>query len=271
MNIPSPNLVQMAHDADRDSLDGQIHVWIAGESESDPEVLDACLAVLSADERRRHRRFLVEGARRQYLVGRWLVRTVLSRYAEVAPRDWVFSSVAHGRPEVASDHRATRLRFNLSHTTGLVACVVCLDFDCGVDVELLERDVSIRKLAERYFSAEEAAALEKTAGADLRRRFFTFWTLKEAYLKARGLGISVPLRHASFQVEGHRVSVRLEPELEDRAADWQFALFRPTEEHLLSVAVRRGPERRLPLVARRIRPPGGEADPAELGSIAAGD
>ena len=237
-------------------------------TELSDSVADACLAVLSPSELERHAGFRAAAAQQQFLVGRWLARTVLSRYAPVAPGDWEFDSGPHGRPEIGGRETASRLRFNLSHTRDLAVCVVCLEADCGVDVESPGRELAIGKLARRYLAASEIAALERAEGEERRQLFYAFWTLKEAYLKARGIGISVPLRHASFALGGETVTVVLEPELDDRAEEWQLALFRPSAAHVLSVAVRRGDGDDLPIVARRMAMPGGRGEDLDLVPVA---
>ena len=130
------------------------------------------------------------------------------------------------------------LEFNLAHTRGLVACAVALGRDVGVDVEWLGRRGRTLEIAERYFSPSEVRDLRATPGPDRKERFFRYWTLKEAYVKARGEGLRLPLRRFSFHLDGPAVRVSFESDSDDPRA-WQFLIECPTPSHLLAVAVRR--------------------------------
>src|SRR4029453_1384894 len=99
--------------------------------------------LITPDENERMVRFVFERDRRQFLITRALVRTMLSRYAEVAPRDWRFVTNQFGRPEVLDrPAHVPDLRFNLSHTDGLIACAVTVGREVGVDVENITRQVT---------------------------------------------------------------------------------------------------------------------------------
>jgi 4'-phosphopantetheinyl transferase len=173
------------------------------------------------------------------------VRATLSRYADVEPGDWRFERGEHGRPELAAGQTGLPLRFNLSHADGLIACAVSLERDVGVDVENIERARKAMRIAERYFSPGEVEALRALCGDDARRRFLEYWTLRECYVKARGLGIAVALRGIAFRIEGGSISMQLAPDREDDPAGWQFELHHPTSRHVLAVAARRDGAARL--------------------------
>jgi 4'-phosphopantetheinyl transferase len=153
------------------------------------------LAILSPGERLRLARLLSKPKQELFLLAHGLLRTELSQCADVDPAAWQFSSGAHGRPEIAAPESS--LRFNLSHTEGLAACAVTDGRDVGIDVEDITREHS-RGLAERVFSPREQKSLRDLQAGEQARGFFELWTLKEAYLKARGLGLTVPLRGFSF-------------------------------------------------------------------------
>jgi 4'-phosphopantetheinyl transferase len=136
-----------------------------------------------------------------------------------------------------------RLAFNVSHSDGLIACLVGLDREIGIDVENRGRARRALEIAERFFSATEAAALRRVAENERHTRFLEYWTLKEAYLKARGTGLRLPLESFSLHVEeGAPIRISFDPRLDDDPASWQFALFHPTPRHLLAVALRRRAE-----------------------------
>jgi 4'-phosphopantetheinyl transferase len=202
--------------------------------------LDGYRSLLSADELRRVDRFVQPDDATRFVVGRALARTMLSQYADVPPRDWPFVIDERGRPGLARRPAGgPDLRFNLTHTPGLVACAVAIGRDVGVDVEHVGRRVT-HDVAERFFSAREVADLHALPDDQQHVVFFDYWTLKEAYIKARGLGLALPLRHFTFlRTSGLAPSITFAPELHDEAASWQFAQFWPTTEHRMAVAVRR--------------------------------
>lgn len=221
---------------------GEVHVWTTPPPAIEERaLLQAYEAMESDDERERRLRLRFAADRHERLVAVALVRTTLARYADVAPRDWRFERNEHGRPDPVAGQCDPPLRFNLSHARGLVACAVTVDRAVGIDVERIDRRSGTVSIADRYFAPEEARALRACPRERRRERFFEYWTLKESYIKARGLGLRIPLRRFAFRLDGDRpIRVAFERDFDDRAVDWQFALFRPTSGHIMAVAVRRG-------------------------------
>ena len=261
-------------------LEVEAHLWLTRvASDKDPSLLSAWRDLLSEEERERQGTFLLEEARCQYLAAWALARTSLSRYADIEPQDWRFQRGKYGRPEIVSPsgaaadgspgaliaaHGSPPLRFNLSHSGGLVACLVTLGVDVGVDVESTQRDLDMVRLAARFFSPEEAGVVRSLAGPEQRERFFAYWTLKEAYLKACGRGLSIPLRQVSFRLApDDTIGVHFDATLEEHDDDWQFEVLRPSRNHLLAAAIRRsqalGNRHHLSIVAREAVPLVGEA------------
>ncbi|MCQ0989450.1 4'-phosphopantetheinyl transferase family protein [Jiella marina] len=218
----------------------EITVWLSelpaiGEAE-----LSAYRTILNAEERQRYDRYKVEGARTEYLAGRALVRTVLSRHADIAPGDWRFQPNRYGRPAVAPEQAdaAPGLVFNLSHTRGLVALAVGRHCDLGVDVEWIARSSDLRGLTDRYFAPDEAAHA-RAAGSDdeLTERFFAFWTLKEAYIKARGMGLALPLDGFSYSIDAEPIAIGFTDACPDDPGRWRFLRREVGAEHRLAIAV----------------------------------
>jgi 4'-phosphopantetheinyl transferase len=206
---------------------------------ADPALL---LAWLSDGERERHARFRFEEDREAYLVAHALTRRALGHVAGVAPNELSFSIGEHGRPEIAGPSRALALRFNLSHTRGLVACGVACGHDIGVDVERIDREVALLGVARHVFSERENAGLLSLSGSAQRLRFFELWTLKEAYVKAIGKGLAAPLKSISFLPEAHDpVAVHFAEQALDDPSAWCFRRHEPGPGHRLAVALRAGP------------------------------
>lgn len=201
---------------------------------------DRYLPLLTPDEHERMARLIFDRDRQRFLLTRALVRTMLSRYAPVAPADWRFIANVHGRPEIA-DRRADvpDLRFNISHTDGLVACAVTIGREVGVDVEHIGRRL-IHDIAARFFAPREVADLRALPEDEQARVFFDYWTLKEAYIKARGFGLALPLADFAFHLSPDRTpAISFEPALPDDPTSWQFTQDWPTPTHRLGLAVRR--------------------------------
>jgi 4'-phosphopantetheinyl transferase len=236
-----------------------VHLWYTLTDEIPPALaLDEYSGLLSPEERARHARFLNERAQHEYLITRALCRTVLSRYADVPPVDWRFKVNQWGRPEIASP-AGGHLRFNLSNTRGLVACAVALEGEIGLDAEAVDRGGDLLEIAERFMAAPEAAAIRALLPSDQPFRFFTYWTLKEAYIKARGMGLSIPLDKFWFQLDADSPArLALAPDMDDTAAGWTFAQLQPTGRHLLAIARRNpaGAPAGFDLDVQRIVPPG---------------
>jgi 4'-phosphopantetheinyl transferase len=200
------------------------------------------LASLSEDELDRHARFRFEHDRDAYLVAHALTRRLLGELAGVDAKALRFITTEHGRPELAAPSCALSLRFNLSHTRGLVACGVTRDTDIGVDTEHVDRNVQLLGVARHVFSEREIAGLESLSEAAQRSRFFDLWTLKEAYVKAIGKGLAAPLRAITFAPEQpDPVPVHFDSEAADDAGAWCFRRHTPSPSHRLAVALRAGP------------------------------
>jgi 4'-phosphopantetheinyl transferase len=203
------------------------------------------MAFLTADETERHARFLVPHASRTFLAARILVRSLLSSYAPLAPPAWRFDTNQWGRPHIANPEAPTGLVFNLSHKPTLAVCLIGCNRDLGVDVEDTTTNRShLLEIAERFFSPFEAAALRELPATRQVQRFFELWTLKEAYIKARGMGLSLGLSGFSFTPEEGpapvRATIRFNHDFDDQEPNsWDFRLFRPDESHLISTAIRR--------------------------------
>ena len=222
--------------------DRNIDLWLTFYHDiTDVGLLSDLRTLLSDAERHQEQRFYFADDRLRYLVTRAMVRTVLSRYAAVAPADWLFSASDHGRPVIVNHHQeALDLSFNLSHTRGLIALGVTRNRALGIDVENLQaRQVSM-DVADRYFSPSEVAELASVPSELRQDRFFEYWTFKESYIKARGLGLSIPLDQFSFHYpHASGVQIAIDPELDDDSTRWSFWQYRPASKYLLAICAER--------------------------------
>jgi 4'-phosphopantetheinyl transferase len=186
------------------------------------EAEQACAPLLTEDERTRWQAFRFDRHAREYLATHALARIALSHHHPLAPQDWRFPLNSHGKPSIEPH---CGLRFNLSNSPGLVVCLVARNTDVGVDVEPCERAGKIAELAPEVFSQPELAQLEALHGPDKLDRALRLWTLKESYIKARGMGLSLPLKKFSFLFGGAEgIHLELDPALSDQPERWRFCL-----------------------------------------------
>jgi 4'-phosphopantetheinyl transferase len=197
--------------------------------------------LLAPDELRRLERLRFGRGRRMFIATRALVRTVLSSYADVAPKDWRFESDDHGKPHVVEPATGSSISFNLTNTRGLVVCAVSTAHSLvGVDAERLDRKVETVRLADRFFSPAEARDLRQHQPYEQQERFFQYWTLKESYIKARGLGLALPLDKFSFRLDERSIRIDIDEELGDDETCWRFTLLELAPTYLIAVGVNTG-------------------------------
>jgi 4'-phosphopantetheinyl transferase len=215
-----------------------IDVWLVFYHEIVAPRLFANLRELLTDaELRREVRFHFDDDRKRYLVTRAMARIILSRYAAIAPIDWEFSENQYGRPEIVNrDRGAAGLSFNISHVRGLIALGIARNRKLGIDVENIAARHPPASIACQFFSPSEAAELAALPRERQCDRFFEYWTFKESYVKARGMGLSLPLDRFSFFFPNERtVRIRFESGLSDDGCRWSFRQYRPTREHVLAL------------------------------------
>jgi 4'-phosphopantetheinyl transferase len=200
----------------------------------DADALARAVAWMTPEELARFDRFRHDQDRRMFALGRSMARTLVGRELGTAPDDWRWREGPHGRPEIAWP--GTDLHFNVSHSAGLVVCALGRGRELGVDLENLNRHPPDSALVARYCSRSEAADVA-AQGDRWRERFLVYWTLKEAYLKARGLGISVQLADISFALDGEgEAAIAFHNSLAGTDDRWRFHLQRHAPHHLIAVA-----------------------------------
>lgn len=155
--------------------------------------------LLSAEEVQRLRSFRSASAAKEFLVGRALLRTALSKRLQCDPQALQFTKNADGKPSLL--HPVSTWQFNLSHSHDWVALALCDSGAVGIDIESSSRRNNLPAIAQRFFSAEENAQLARCAGAAWLDYFFAVWTLKEAHAKALGCGLLKILAYMSIAVD----------------------------------------------------------------------
>jgi len=182
-----------------------VHAWWRS-LRAQATAVQACYELLSREERERASRYRVEGPRDDFVLTRGTLRSLLAGYLQRTPQELTFQPTEYGKPFIAGP---CDLRFNVSHTDGLALLAFVRQREIGVDVERIRPEPDAQKLAERFFSVYERRALENLDGDDLQTAFFRCWSRKEAYIKARGEGLSLALDQFDVSIEANESRVLL--------------------------------------------------------------
>lgn len=220
----------------------EIKVWyVRPEDFKDPALLEVFFSWISDAERDVLNKFRLEKHRHTYLVAHALLRGALSHTTGHPPTLWQFSTNAYNKPFIAQPHLSQALQFNLSHTDGLaVVCVTRMGV-IGIDVERINQNVATSELAPEILSPEEYLDYVHQPEAEKQNRLLRYWTLKEAYIKATGLGLSAGLKTYAFDLDvGPQPKIRFLNEkrpdmLSDCPSNWKFWQTCLQSGHILAV------------------------------------
>jgi 4'-phosphopantetheinyl transferase len=219
----------------------EVHLWVSYDEQiRDVPLLNRYHSLMNQSERMQQKRFYFAKHRHQYLITRALMRSVLSLYVdEIDPKSWKFTKNEYGKPYIKNAPMKLPLHFNLSHTEKAAVLAVTVNREVGVDVEYLCRKGKTVELAESYFSPAEVQQLLILPKAKQKERFFELWTLKEAYIKACGMGLSIPLSHFSYHFSRKGdISISFAIERNDQPERWRFWHLCLNDTHKVSVALK---------------------------------
>jgi 4'-phosphopantetheinyl transferase len=234
-----------------------VHLWITCLQRVDEKVCARYEELLSSDELQCLCRFRFDRDKKRFLVTRALARSVLSKYADVRPENWLFKKNSFGRPHIGNDgFKSNDLPFNISHSNELIVMVVGRARSIGVDVEQLNAGIAAHELRE-HLSDQEIRELHEVEKGDRSQRLIELWTLKEAYVKALGRGLSTPLNVVSFKLN---TAASLLFSNGDRRAGknhWVFWQFRLCDSHIVAVCCNGIAPFKPKLIVRNYLPLGG--------------
>lgn len=224
------------------SLNKQIHVWYSYNNKiTDNSLLSIYENILNQEEMIQYQKFVFDKDRKQYLVTRAMLRYILSLYVkEVLPEEWVFRKSKYGKPFIVNSGIDPPIFFNISHTSGLICIVISKEEVIGIDAENIFREIDYLEIAKSFFSPIEFQNLAAYQ-FNKNRRFYDIWTLKEAYIKARGLGLSIPLNHFYYTfTDEDRININFKTTIKDNHEFWQFWQFKPdyNGDHIASIALK---------------------------------
>jgi len=178
-------------------IENQVDVWsvhLGGKEMEDEQ----CKPLLSPDEVQRADRFYFEKHRRRFTCAHAALRQILSGYTSLLPQELTFSYGPQGKPDLGGKLQNCAVKFNLSHSEDMALLAVSRNQNVGIDIESVNSEFATGEIVERFFSTGEIHRLKALPTPKRADAFFSCWTRKEAYIKALGTGLSVPLD--SFEV-----------------------------------------------------------------------
>jgi 4'-phosphopantetheinyl transferase len=214
--------------------DNAVDVWLI--SLTQREAVDGSFAdLLSSAERERAARFKFDKHRRPYVVAHAGLRLILSQYLKTEPADLQFFTGVNGKPSLAPEFAGSGLQFNLSHSHEMALLGVTRRHEIGVDIEWIKEDYGFDEVAERFFTAKEVSELRALPNSLQRQAFFKSWTSKEAFLKAKGTGLSGNLDEVEIALaENQRVRI------DARVPGWTLMELNPGGTYEAAVVVEGG-------------------------------
>ena len=215
-----------------------VHLWYAFPGSIPEESVAEQVHILSPEERRQWDAFHLDADRHHFLVAHLLLRHALCRYVNCLPQHLRFARGAFGKPSLAGPQSCLPLEFNLTHANGLVACVVARH-PVGIDAEWLGRKIDLG-IASSVLATQELNELFRWPSNQRHSRLLEYWTLKEAFVKATGRGLSQPLDRFWFRLERTGVpTIGFAAGESSQEEMWQFVQHNELSlEHLLAVAVK---------------------------------
>ncbi|HLX41312.1 MAG TPA: 4'-phosphopantetheinyl transferase superfamily protein [Ktedonobacteraceae bacterium] len=227
-NIPPENITLQ---------DNEVHVWRASLNTPLADI-EALKRLLSDEEVTRAERFYFEKGRHGYIVAHGILRILLGRYLTVDPRQLRFQTNAYGKPSLENTAHNRRLHFNLSHSHELAAYAFTAIGEVGIDIEYTQTHVEYEELAKHSFSPYESAVLHDLPESMKQEAFFNCWTRKEAYIKARGMGLSLPLHLFDVSLKpGEPAALLHSRENAQEVTRWTFEAMTMPPEYAGALAV----------------------------------
>ncbi len=214
-----------------------IHVWRAS-LDQPTSCFQRLVHTLSKDEKIRAERFHFEQDRKHFIVGRGILRTILGRYLGIEPNQLEFCYGIHGKPALTEICNRDLLCFNLSHSQGLALYAVTRDRNIGIDIEYIRPIAELEQLAERFFSVQENAVFRALTPNQKQVAFFNCWTRKEAFLKATGDGLALPLNQFDVSLSPDEPARLLSIKGDHFAASrWFLQELTPAPDYVAAIAV----------------------------------
>jgi len=203
------------------------------------EMAEGCLNILSPEEQSRASKFFFEKDRLQFILTHWALRHILASILEVTPADLQFDQNPYGKPELHKPVTNGPIQFSLSHSGDVAIVTVSRGIEVGVDVEQINVEFNHEDITRQYFTSRESGYLQSISAGDRREIFYRIWTGKEAFIKAKGLGLSFPLDSFSMipKLQDSRYLLEIESQ-PNEAKQWSITSFQPFPGYTAAVAAK---------------------------------
>jgi 4'-phosphopantetheinyl transferase len=221
-----------------------LYLWLTFVDEvRDDHLVLAYRKLASVQELKRMERFHHEKHQVRFIIGRAVARTVLSQFTGTPPELITFYKTSYGRPYLQQQEQHQRISFSISYTEDLIAFALSVGGNVGVDVEYTAVEIDCLEIARQQFSAPEYNDLINLPHEQHKERFFQYWTLKESYIKARGLGLNLPLNIFGFVMpSAESKQIRLVPPPDDKQRNWFFESMQLRPDYQCALAFQRPTE-----------------------------
>lgn len=215
----------------------EVHVWRVY-IDTDDSITKKLQPLLSTDERLKAARFRFEKDSAKYIVTRGTLRIILGRYLDKKPEELKFSYNQYGKPALHSINTNKLISFNVSHSHGLALIAVAQNWDVGVDIEYVRTNVNYEEIAERFFSPAEKVVWRLLPTSVKQEAFFNCWTRKEAYIKAKGMGLSIPLNEFDVSFKPGEPAALLNTTWDEQEANrWSLKEITLAPDYIAALAV----------------------------------
>lgn len=234
----APRFARTQHEHSQPLADSDIHVWCAS-LKLPPQDLDELFQLLSSDEKTRAERFYFERDRNRFIAGRGLLRTIISRYLEMEASQMEFVYGDHGKPALKLAPQNKAFEFNLSHSKDLALYIFNWNRKIGIDVEYVHPRPDVDDFARQFFSPRESAFVNALSGKQKEDAFFKIWTCKEAFLKANGNGLTLPINQVEISLEAEGlVMLKSIGGNKAQVTHWHLEIFNPVPGYQAALAVK---------------------------------
>lgn len=215
----------------------EVHLWQVTLDLADP-VMEGLALTLAPDEIERAERFFFEKDVNRFVAARGALRDILSRYLSLEPDQIQFQYNDHGKPALAPPLAQSGLTFNLSHSQDLALYAIARHRQVGIDLEYIRPLTDLEQIAKRFFSKREQATFRSLDGDQKLPGFFNCWTRKEAYIKARGQGLSFPLARFDVSLRPGEPAALLEVKDDPQESTrWSLQSLTPAPSYVAAMAV----------------------------------
>lgn len=216
--------------------DDQAHLWLIPFKKIE-EGESYFRQIMSQDELSRAGRFHFEKDRTRYVCGRGFLRLLLGRYLSILPSSILFEYNDFGKPELSKHQNLQLLTFNTSHAEDYLAFAVTNIAQIGIDIEILQKKTDLMGIAERFFSAKEFEKIKSFHNKNFTEAFYNCWTRKEAFIKAVGDGLSIPLNSFEVSIDTNEGYTNINFYNKNGSEKWRLLSFKPATNYVGALAV----------------------------------